>query len=69
MNRRAKFTAVAIALITASFYICLFKKTEIAWFIQYSERVLVCLALVIGGITATDAIKTWRSGNGNGGNK
>ena len=66
MNRRAKFTAVALVLVTVAFYICLFKGADINWFIEYGKYVMLCLLFVVTGITATDAIMKWR---GNGGAK
>lgn len=65
MNRRAKFTAVALAMITIAFYVCLFAHVDVAWFETYSERVVFCLLFVVAGITATDSVRNWRNGGGN----
>jgi len=62
MNRRAKFTAIAIALITIAFYICVFKGAELEWFEVYSERIIFALLFVVAGITTTDGLRTWRNG-------
>lgn len=67
MNRRAKFTAIAIALITAAFYICMFKGAELEWFEVYSERIIFALLFVVAGITTTDGIRSWKNGGGNNG--
>ncbi len=70
MNRRAKFTAIAITLITIAFYICLAVGADLGWFNTYSERVMFCLLFVVAGISATDGIRNWRNGGGgNGGEK
>jgi len=62
MNRRAKFTAVALALITGAFMLCLIIGADIAWFETYSERVVFLLLFVVAGITTTDGIRSWRNG-------
>jgi hypothetical protein len=62
MNRRAKFTAVALALITGAFLLCLIVGADIAWFETYSERVVFMLLFVVAGITTTDGIRSWRNG-------
>jgi len=61
-NRRAKFTVVALALITGAFLLCLILKVDIAWFETYSGRVVLLLFFVVGGITATDGIRSWKGG-------
>lgn len=63
-NRRAKFTAIALALITIAFYVCLFKGSALGWFVEYGKYVMFSLLFVVSGITATDAITKWRNGNG-----
>ena len=63
-NRRAKFTAVALALLTVAFYVCLFKGSDIAWFIEYGKYVMFSLLFVVTGITTTDVIAKLRDGNG-----
>ena len=68
MNRRAKFTAVALALITGAFVFCLLLKVDIKWFEVYTERIVFLLLFVVAGITATDGIRSWKA-NGNGGAK
>jgi hypothetical protein len=62
INRRAKFTAVALALITGAFMLCLIIGADIAWFETYSERVVFMLLFVVAGITTTDGIRSWRNG-------
>jgi len=66
INRRAKFTAIALTLITAAFLLCLILKTDIAWFETYSERVVFLLLFVVAGITTTDGIRSWKNGKGKG---
>jgi hypothetical protein len=66
MNRRAKFTGVAIVLITAAFYVCMFKDVSIDWFVEYGKFIIFSLLFVVTGITTTDAIAKWRNGGGNG---
>jgi drug/metabolite transporter superfamily protein YnfA len=63
-NRRAKFTGVALALITGAFLLCLILKADIGWFNVYSERVVFLLLFVVTGLTATDGIQSWKNGNG-----
>lgn len=67
MNRRAKFTGVAIVLITAAFYVCMFKDVSIDWFVEYGKFIIFALLFVVTGITTTDSIAKWRNGGGNGG--
>lgn len=62
MNRRAKFTAIAMGLLTAAFYVCLFKGVDIAWFVEYSKVIIFALLFVVSGLTATDTIFTWKNG-------
>jgi len=62
MNRRAKFTAVALALITGAFLLCIIIGADIEWFETYSERVVFLLLFVVAGITTTDGIRLWRNG-------
>lgn len=62
MSRRAKFTAIALALITGAFLFCIILHTDIKWFEIYTERVVFLLLFVVTGLTATDALTTWRSG-------
>jgi hypothetical protein len=64
-NRRAKFTSVALVLVTVAFYICLFKGTDIEWFIEYGKLVILLLFFIVGGISATDGIRSWKN-NSNG---
>lgn len=64
INRRAKFTAISIVLITAAFYACLLKGVAIDWFVEYGKFIIFCLLFVVAGITTTDALRNWRNGNG-----
>ena len=64
MNRRAKFTAVALSLITGAFLLCIVIHADIKWFEVYSERIVFLLLFVVAGITTTDGIRNWKNGNG-----
>ena len=60
-NRRARTGWAALVLITVDNYICMFKGIDIAWFKEYAYIVLGVTIGVILGISATDAITTWKS--------
>ena len=55
-NRRAKATIIWAVLITASYYICLFKGMDLTWFAEFAKWMTFALGFVVGGLTVTDAV-------------
>jgi hypothetical protein len=60
-NRRARTGWGAIALITAAFYICMFKGIDLSWFKEYCIVIFTLAGSVILGISVTDGIAAWKS--------
>ena len=59
-NRRFRTGCLALALITVSYYICMFKHVDLSWFLEYSKLVVYVAGGVILGITLTDSITNWK---------
>lgn len=55
-GRRAKSAIACGALLTISYYVCLFKGMDLTWFSEYAKYFTYILGFVVGGLTATDLV-------------
>jgi hypothetical protein len=60
-GRRGITGLITIALVTGSYYICMFKGMPLDWFAEYSKVALFILGFVAGTLTITDAITAWKA--------
>jgi hypothetical protein len=65
-NRRYKTVGACVALVTLAFYACLILKAEPEWFREYASFMSWALVAAVAGLTATDAVSTWKNGSGGG---
>jgi high-affinity Fe2+/Pb2+ permease len=63
-NRRYKIVGICVALVTAAFYTCLAVKAAPEWFEQYASFMTWAVIAAVAGLSATDAVTTWRNGGG-----
>ena len=53
-NRRYKLGFLWAGLISVSYYLCLFRGTDINWYIAYSKDMTLWFGIIIGGLSLTD---------------
>lgn len=56
-GRRLGATIGAVLLITAAFYITLFRGAEFEWWNAYAKYTLAALGFLVGALSLTDFIK------------
>lgn len=45
---------VWVGLINVSYYLCMFKSLEIAWWTEYSKQMTFWFGIIVGALTLTD---------------
>jgi hypothetical protein len=65
-NRRYKTVGACVALVTLAYYVCIARGVELGWFEAYANFMKWAVIIAVAGLTATDAVSTWKNGNGGG---
>ncbi len=65
-NRRMKLTMLWFANLMLAWYICLFSRSDLSWFIELAKWSTYGLGTLVGSIMITDTVLNYRKGGSNG---